>query len=61
MEIDAAGRNGAEAEQGGQVEHVRAQDDAGAHGLLMVGDRRDRSGDLGRVGCKRSDHAEARL
>jgi hypothetical protein len=61
VEIDTASRNCAEAEQGGQVEDVRAQDDAGAHGLLMVGDRRDRSGDLRRVGRQRSDHAETRF
>ena len=61
MQADAPGDDRAEAQQGSQVEHVRADDDPGAKPRLAAGHRGDRRGDLGRVRRERRDQAEQRL
>jgi hypothetical protein len=58
VEADAAGNDGARAQQGSQVEHVRADDDPGTEPRLAAGHRGDRRGDFGRVRRERRDQAE---
>ena len=61
VQRDAARHHPAETEQGRQVEHVGADDDARADLLLMLGQRRDRRGDLRGVRGQRGHHAQQRL
>ena len=61
MQRDPAGHHGAEAEQGGQVEHVGADDHPGADLVLVHAQRGYRGGDLRCVPGQRGQHAEQRL
>ncbi len=58
MQADRAGNDGAESEQGGQVEHIRTKDDAGADLLLMLRYGAHCRRDLRCVGSKRCNHAQ---
>ena len=55
---DPPGHERAQAEQGGQVEHVRAEHDAHPDGVLAAGEGGRGGRDLGRVGGQRGDQAE---
>ena len=55
---DPPGHDRAQAEQGGQVEHVRAEHDAHPDGVLAAGERGGGGRDLGRVGGQRGDQPE---
>ena len=61
VQADAAGDDGAQAEQGRQVEHIGSDDDSGAQSLLMTGDRGDGRRDLRCVSRQRGHYAEQRL
>ena len=61
VEPDPTGHHGSQAEQGGQVEDIRADRHAGPDGTLMMGQGGHRSRDLGRVGGQGGHQAEQRL
>ena len=61
MQFDAPGDHGAQPDQGRQVEHVGAQDHAGADIVLAVGQRGHRRGDFGGVRSQRRDQAQERF
>ncbi len=61
MQPDPAGDDGTEAEQRGEIEDVRPENDASANSLLVVRDRGDRGGDLRRVCSHGRHHAEQRF
>ena len=61
VQRDAPGDHGAQAEQRGQIEDVRADDDPGADLALVGGERGDGGGDLRCVRRQRGDHAEQGL
>jgi hypothetical protein len=61
VQADAVGDHGAQAQQGGEVEHIRSDDDPGAQTLLVAGHRGDGRGDLGRVRRERGDNAQQGL
>lgn len=58
VQADAAGDDGAQAQQGSQVEHVRADDNPGTKPRLAAGRRGDPRCDFGRVRRERRDQAE---
>ena len=58
MQRDPSRHDGAQAEQGGQVEDVRPDHYASPHRLLVVQERGHRGGDLGSVGRQRRRHPE---
>ena len=58
---DRAAEQRAEADHRREVEDVRAEDHTDADAVLSLGERRDRRGGLGRVGCERGQQAEQRL
>jgi hypothetical protein len=47
MQMDAARDDGAQSQQGGQVEHIGPDDDPGAEPLLLAGYRGHGRGHLG--------------
>ena len=59
MQVDSSRHNGAQTQQCGEIEDVRAEHDAGTHCLLMMGDRGDRSRDLRCVGRQGGQDAQA--
>ena len=61
VQFDAPGDDGAQPDQRGQVEHVGAEDHAGADIVLAVGERGHRRGDFGGVGGERRDQARGAL
>ena len=61
MQFDLARDDGAEPEQGGEIEHVGSDHDAGADTGVMPGERRHAGGDLGCVGRQCGEHAQQRL
>ena len=61
MQRDPPRDDGGEAEQCGEVEHVRADHHAGADVRIVAGERGHRGGDLRRVGSQRGEHPEQRL
>ena len=61
MEPDAPRNHRAQAEQSGQIEDIRPEDDPGPQPLLTTGHRRDGGRDLRRVSRHRRDNAQHRL
>jgi hypothetical protein len=59
--LDVARDDGAQAEHRSEVEGVRSHDDPDRDGVLALHERRDRGGDLRRVGGQRGEEAEQRL
>ena len=61
MELYPPAGHRRESEQGRQIEDVGADHDPSSDLRLMIGQRRDRGGDLGRVCGQRGEHAQQRL
>ena len=61
VERDLAGNERRETKESREVEHVGADHDSRADALIVADERRNRGGDLGRVGRQRREHTEQRL
>jgi hypothetical protein len=61
MKSESSGDHSPKTQQRSKIENVRSNDDPGPYRSLVVGERRDRSRDLRRVGGECGNHSEQGL